>query len=157
MKRQWIILPYAIAAIALPWALPTLAKNPPLPDPAATEHIMSWTTFAIGLIGALFGAFSWWRGAIVKSYAAERDFGHLRRNQEMISQAVAQLGEEIEALNRDIDQAIELGKDNKQQLDLIKMQATEAKGTLLAVFQQTQVIAAKIDSNTAGWTRTELR
>lgn len=36
-------------------------------------------------------AVTWWANSLKKSYAAQRDFAHLQRNQEQIKQAIALL------------------------------------------------------------------
>lgn len=51
----------------------------------------------IGIGGAAAAVFARWRASIEKGYAAQRDFQHLRRNQEQISQGIAQIDKDLDA------------------------------------------------------------
>lgn len=51
------------------------------------EHI----ALGIGLMTATAGAIAWYSANVRKQYAAERDFQHLKRNYESLSQAIAQV------------------------------------------------------------------
>ncbi|NEP17819.1 MAG: hypothetical protein F6J97_13090 [Leptolyngbya sp. SIO4C1] len=44
-----------------------------------------------GLVASFGGAITWWRAAVRKQYAAERDFNHLKRNYEQMSANIAAL------------------------------------------------------------------
>lgn len=48
------------------------------------------------MLGVIDAAMQRYRKSIQSSYAAERDFAHIRRNQEQTSQALLQLQEEME-------------------------------------------------------------
>jgi len=49
----------------------------------------------LGILSTLGGAFFYWNGAVRKRYAAERDFEHLRRNQEQILQMLKLLDDDL--------------------------------------------------------------
>ncbi|WP_017652564.1 hypothetical protein [Fortiea contorta] len=48
-------------------------------------------SFALALFTTATGAILWYVNSEKKKYASERDFLHLKRNQEQISQAIAQV------------------------------------------------------------------
>jgi hypothetical protein len=54
-----------------------------------------------GLAGFLGGVYFYWQAKVKKSYAAERDFNHLRRNQENM---VVNLNEILKEQDRRFDQ-----------------------------------------------------
>ncbi|HEY9658781.1 MAG TPA: hypothetical protein V6C65_10045 [Allocoleopsis sp.] len=71
--------------------------------------------------------------AKVKSYAAERDFGHLKNNQEQMREAIKLLQSEVEALK---DTQIEL------------------KVMMNASYTQIQMLTARFSGDSSmGWTR----
>lgn len=53
-------------------------------------------TIATGLIATLGGAIAWYRSTIRKEYASERDFNHIRREIQSLSQAIAHHADETE-------------------------------------------------------------
>ena len=53
------------------------------------------TSLVLGSAGFFSGIYFWWSGSIKKTYAAERDFLHLKRNQEMITQGITDLEDEM--------------------------------------------------------------
>ncbi len=61
----------------------------------------------IGISGAAVAVHARWKASIEKGYAAQRDFQHLKRNQEQISAGIAQidkdLSEQLGQLDKDID------------------------------------------------------
>lgn len=74
----------------------------------------------ISLITFVAGGVAWFSAAVRKSYAAERDFQHLRRNQEQLSDGIAQV-------LKDYDHKFQL---TKKELDEIEVQLIEVKGVL---------------------------
>jgi len=57
----------------------------------------NWLGLAGGIIGILTfagGTLAWYSGAIEKRYAAQRDFQHLRKNQEQIASTINSLFKE---------------------------------------------------------------
>ena len=50
----------------------------------------------IGLGGAAAAIYARWKSSIEKGYAAQRDFQHLKRNQENISLGIAQIDKDID-------------------------------------------------------------
>ncbi|MGI0494225.1 hypothetical protein ACN4EG_20765 [Alkalinema pantanalense CENA528] len=53
-----------------------------------------------GISGTLWGMAQWYAKAKNKEYAAQRDFAHLKRNQEQQAENMRQIMEEVELLNR---------------------------------------------------------
>lgn len=49
----------------------------------------------LAAVTSLIGAVLWYSNAEKKRYGTERDFQHLRRNQEQIAQAITMLNDEI--------------------------------------------------------------
>jgi hypothetical protein len=78
----------------------------------------------IGIIGAAAGFFAWYASNVKKSYAAERDFGHIKRNLEQMSLNVA-----------------ELDKHNNQFSEYVR---DEVKGELVNIKQSLEVIKLSI-------------
>lgn len=61
----------------------------------------------MGLASFLSGILFWYKGSIEKRYAAQRDFGHLKRNYEQLSQGVADLGEDMDQRLDSIDKRLQ--------------------------------------------------
>lgn len=74
----------------------------------------------ISLISFVSGGVAWYSSAVRKSYAAERDFQHLRRNQEQLSAGIAECLKEFEHKHQ----------LTKKELDEIEVQLIEVKGVL---------------------------
>lgn len=55
------------------------------------DQIQSLIALGIGLISFIGGGLAWYAGAIEKRYAAQRDFQHLRANQQQISAGIADI------------------------------------------------------------------
>lgn len=72
----------------------------------------------------------------LKAYAAQRDFEHLRKNQEQMKEAVKILQDETDEQSRTL---------------------VELRTTTTGLFHQISAIAAKIDANTGAWTRPQQR
>lgn len=75
---------------------------------------------AISLVTFIAGGVAWFSSAIRKGYAAERDFQHLKRNQEQLSLGIKQCLDQY-------DHKFEL---TKKELDEIEIQLIEVKGVL---------------------------
>jgi hypothetical protein len=56
------------------------------------------TGLVLGLISFFGGGLMWYRGSIVKGYAASRAFEHLRRNQENLGQAIAEIDKAVDGM-----------------------------------------------------------
>lgn len=52
---------------------------------------------SVGASGALAAIYTRWKASIEKGYAAQRDFQHLKRNQEQISQGIVEINEDADA------------------------------------------------------------
>ncbi len=98
------------------------------------SNIKGWIellSLIVGLSGALFGALMWYRAAVEKSYAAERDFQYLNKNQEKI----------IHISNRTIEE-----------MDR-RFDATDKELIELRSWIQNLVILLKNDSNSSGFSK----
>lgn len=61
-------------------------------------RFLTWEN-VLGLISvatAFFGAFAWYSASVVKRYAAQRDFEHLRRNMEQLAINQAAILKEVD-------------------------------------------------------------
>lgn len=54
----------------------------------------------LGIISILAGGIAWYRGSVTRSYAAEREMGHIKRNLEQLSQGLGSINDELEGINR---------------------------------------------------------
>lgn len=61
-----------------------------------TQDVATVAGLLMGVSSFVAGAITWYKGAIVKSYAAERDFNHLRRNLEQLSNNLSDVSEEVD-------------------------------------------------------------
>lgn len=60
---------------------------------------MDWgnvLSIALGAISFAAGALLWYKGSIEKQYAAQRDFGHLKRQYEQMSSIITQQNREMD-------------------------------------------------------------
>lgn len=76
-------------------------------------------SLTLGLLGFLSGLILWYRGAIEKRYAAERDFGHLKRNQEQMAQALGIIDDELADLIKVVRDVAEQGQEYSRKLEQI--------------------------------------
>lgn len=90
----------------------------------------------ISLIGVILGCLSfcggfilWWKGSIEKRYAAQRDFGHLKRNQEQLISNLAHTAEKQES------ELVEIRSDLK-----------EIKALSLSLSQRFELILVRLES-----------
>jgi hypothetical protein len=60
------------------------------------DNLQSLISLFLGVAGFTTGSVMWWKGSIEKRYAAERDFSHLRRNQEQISNSLGLIDKELD-------------------------------------------------------------
>jgi hypothetical protein len=71
------------------------------------EIIVAIIGCVIGVGGAIIAIHARWKASIEKGYAAQRDFQHLKRNQENISMGIAQIdkdiSERLDQIDKDID------------------------------------------------------
>jgi len=66
------------------------------------ETVISITSFLFGIGGTLWAVLQWYAISQTKRYAAERDFQHLRANQEQLSQNLRVVLDELEECNRNV-------------------------------------------------------
>jgi uncharacterized protein YoxC len=110
-----------------------------------------WLTFGMGLSGFVGGAILWYRGSVEKQYASQRDFQHIRRNQEQIQQAAKLLADDLETTSHEVRSIYENTKDLEIKVSNINSNLTETKALVLAITNRMEGIAAKIDSSTSGF------
>ncbi|MBW4644756.1 MAG: hypothetical protein KME23_17635 [Goleter apudmare HA4340-LM2] len=74
--------------------------------PLDINTLVALCSFALALFTTATGAILWYVNSEKKKYASERDFNHLKRNQEQISQGIGQLMVEmdrrLDAIGHDI-------------------------------------------------------
>lgn len=83
----------------------------------------------LGVLSFIGGFALWYRGAIEKRYAAERAFGHIKRNQE-------QLAANLEVLSRDFD----------DQIHNLQGELKEIKAYSLSLSQRFEVILTRLEA-----------
>lgn len=110
-----------------------------------------WLAFGMGLSSFIGGGILWYRGAIEKQYAAQRDFQHLRRNQEQLKQATEIISDEMEGISNDLRSTHECTKDLEIKVSTISSNLTETKALVLAITNRLEGIAARIDGSTGGF------
>ncbi|MBD2090213.1 hypothetical protein H6F67_10150 [Microcoleus sp. FACHB-1515] len=88
------------------------------------NKIQSMLGFGLSVFAAVSGAMMWYRGSIQKSYAAERDFRHLRNNQESHAKALAMVDGEVKELRDEIAERF-----HRQETELVQI-----KSLLMAQF-----------------------
>lgn len=64
--------------------------------------LASWVGLGTGLISFCGGLVLWYKGSVEKRYAAQRDFGHLKRNYEQLTIGITDLTEEQEKSIREV-------------------------------------------------------
>lgn len=82
------------------------------------SKIQSTFGFALSVFAAFSGAMMWYRGSIQKSYAAERDFRHLRNNQESHAKALAMVDSEVKELRDELAERF-----HRQDTELIQIKS----------------------------------
>lgn len=88
------------------------------------ESTISLVLGLIGIIGGLFGALSWYSGAVQKRYAAERDFQHLKRTLEQLALNIDNRQSEIINLIQNKHEFL------KKELDEIESEEKEIKSLI---------------------------
>lgn len=92
--------------------------------------ISTLISLTLGLLGFLSGAILWYRGSIEKRYAAERDFGHLKRNQEQMSQALGIIDDELADLIKLANANLELSRELSRRYEAIDRTLIELNGAI---------------------------
>ncbi|PSB20561.1 hypothetical protein C7B65_06550 [Phormidesmis priestleyi ULC007] len=67
-----------------------------------TKTLISLATFLAGAGSAVWGMVRFYADGEKKRYAAERDFTHLRNNQDQMRQSIQELTKEIDELSDDM-------------------------------------------------------
>ena len=91
---------------------------------------------SIGILSLLAGFFLWYKGSVEKRYAAERDFQHLRRNQEQMSDAIASIDKFLD-----------------DRLDEQRGELKEIKALCISVSQRFEIILTRLEANSAIFAR----
>ncbi len=71
-------------------------------DNVDIKSILSILTFLAGAGGGVLGMLRWFSTSERKRYAAEREFVHLRNNQEQMKRSLELFGRELDELNADM-------------------------------------------------------
>ncbi len=71
-------------------------------DSIDVKSILSILTFLAGAGSAVLGMLRWYGVSERKKYAAEREFNHLRNNQEQMQRSLEILSKEVDALCADM-------------------------------------------------------
>ena len=66
------------------------------------QNLVTLLTFLAGAGSAVLGMVKWYANSQKKAYAAERDFNHLRRNQEQMKESIKMLSSEVDELLADV-------------------------------------------------------
>lgn len=66
--------------------------------------------FSLGLLTSLATFYLWLSNSVRKRYAAERDFEHIKRNQEAVTQLLGQLDDDIKDLRTELIRYMEKSK-----------------------------------------------
>lgn len=75
----------------------------------------------IGASGALAAVYTRWKASIEKGYAAQRDFQHLKRNQEQMVQNLGEIVQEQDELKQELQAHIN-EKFNQCNISLTRME-----------------------------------
>jgi hypothetical protein len=96
------------------------------------------TGLVLGLVSFFGGGLMWYRGSVVKSYAANRAFEHLRRNQEQMGQAIAGIDKAVEELKVDnqilngaIDTIASMTRENGLVIQSLSLQVAKIEALIL--------------------------
>lgn len=67
----------------------------------------SLASLIMGLLSFLGGLMLWYKGSVEKRYAAQRDFGHLKRNYDQLTMGVDELGKDVDTRLDAIDKKLQ--------------------------------------------------
>lgn len=120
------------------------------------ENLETVISLMLGLTSLVSGLFLWYRSAVTKQYAAERDFQHLKRNYEQNSEVLAELAENIDRLCDSRTALLAQVLQCQQSLDRTKESLIELKTYVLATSNRLEVLAGQIGGDrSAGWYKRE--
>jgi hypothetical protein len=91
------------------------------------ETISNVASLLFGLTGFASGLVLWYRSSVQKSYAAERDFGHLRNNYKQLADSLTELNDLVGAQGDRQDRALTELERLRSQLNDIDRVLTEIK------------------------------
>lgn len=109
------------------------------------SQISSLVGLLMGVCSFVAGIILWYRGSIEKSYAAQRDFGHLKRNQEQIAQGIGQNAEELEALSNDVSQLLAEVREIGREVDNLSRSFVEHKGYVQALGSRVEGLSNRFE------------
>lgn len=112
--------------------------------------LKDWITFAMSMAGFIGGAIFWYNGKIQKTYAAERDFKHLRTNQEQMLQLFNIVSDELDDIKKVDDSTYENTRDIDIKLMALASQLTETKALTLAICNRLEGLAARVEGGNSG-------
>lgn len=118
------------------------------------NDVSTVVSLLLGLVSLLSGILLWYRGSIQKAYAAERDFNHLRRNQEQMKELVNQLIEDIEASTQSRSRLQEQATVMSNNLQTTKDALIEIKAYMASLSNRMEGLYARLDGDrSSGWMR----
>lgn len=118
------------------------------------DNLASTIGLFLGLCTFIGGVVAWYRGSVEKDYAARRDFNHLQRNYENISNVLASGDEELEKLARNQEEMLALLRRFDIHLNDIARIQVEQKAFLISIANQVSGIFARLDgARSTGWGR----
>lgn len=106
---------------------------------------------AMGIISFLGGLILWYRGSVEKSYAAQRDFGHLKNNYQSLATAIDQLSEQVDTIQREVATSKDLGRDLNREVSELNRAFVETRALILNISTRIEGLSSKIDVNPPGW------
>lgn len=127
-----------------------ITKNPPPLEDANAMQLLNLVSLLFGIISFLCGAALWWKGSIEKRYAAERDFKHLKGNQEQMAQGLGHIDEAVGEVLRNNATVLEEMRRLNNLLSELNRTYLEMKTFQQAMNHRLEIIAAYSDAPTLG-------
>lgn len=120
------------------------------------ENAITIISLLTGLTSLIGGVILWYKSAITKQYAAERDFKHLQRNLEQISGVLTDVCETVDRLedgrNRLQEQVVQISLLQQSTKDAF----IEQKAFIAGISNRIEWIAALLQGErSGGWQRRE--
>lgn len=118
------------------------------------SELSTTVSLLLGLVSLLSGIILWYRGALQKQYAAERDFAHLRRNQEQLLTALNDLSKDIDGIVESRSRFQEQAQKMENNLQTTKESLIEIKAYMAALSNRMEGLYARLDGDrSSGWMR----
>jgi hypothetical protein len=106
--------------------------------------LMTVISLVMGVSSFIGGIILWYKGSVEKSYAAQRDFGHLKRNYENLSNAINILIEQVEVVEKDAALGKDTARDVYREVNELNCSMVEAKALILAISNRMEGLAARV-------------